>query len=152
MGLLNTTKGKFTAPDTSEQPDISAWLLDLAQQVEDAIGYNGWVDVTGSTSAASGWTVGAARYRRQLGGLFLYLSVTCASAITAGGDGNITNQDVCTLPVPIRPSYASQGLNVAAAGPDAVFVVSTSGVLQLAALANSTGTNTTWSLTGMVIV
>lgn len=61
-----TTRNLFTTPDEFGSADLEAWLLDLAQQVENALGfkirlYSGTTDATGylTTTHGLGFTPGA---------------------------------------------------------------------------------------------
>jgi hypothetical protein len=65
-------------------------------------------------TAAANWTVGASA-GRKLGTAFAWLELvatraTGAATITAGADGNVTDEALLTLPATWRPTVATQRL------------------------------------------
>ena len=73
-----------------------------AADLEAGLGDTGWVTSGIAIAAASGWTVNSYRLRRVGSRVTGVINVTNTAAITAGSDGNITDQDICTPPTAWR--------------------------------------------------
>lgn len=98
------------------------------------IGASGWITSASGITAATGWTVSAARYR--MSGAVISIVVTATrtgAAITANANGTISASDVANVPASIAPSQ-SNGLISSAGGlatVQAAGLITSSGMLRL---------------------
>lgn len=131
--MANTVNRAWAKPDPTAPPDIPYWFGYLADSVDAALPDSGWVNLTSSAVAASGFVISEVLGRLLNGFVDIRVQVSNVSAITLSASGDSTNTPVCTLPAAYRPTAAggaSRPLAAGSTGQMLAWIVTTAGEVQ----------------------